>query len=153
MHLKPYKYMRLFFLSITFFLLAQEPETNQVSKVGKLTMNEEFCRCQILKKLSDVVMVREIKKINMSNELIYKFLYTWRWKHKWQMDNHTVVCVFVCVPIITGAVLLRYAISKLRHWDKYPDWLGFSLRGVALRRSLSRYITSLDRKKYFQPSM
>lgn len=91
-------------------------------------------------------MVREIKKINMSNELIYKFLYTWRWKHKWQMDNHTVVCVFVCVPIITGAVLLRYAISKLRHWDKYPDWLGFSLRGVALRRSLSRYITSLKKE-------
>ena len=63
------------------------------------------------------------------------FLFTW---------NYINMCVSVCVPIISGAVLLIYTINKSRHWDRYPDWLGFSLRGVALRRSLSTYITSLD---------
>lgn len=56
--------------------------------------------------------------------------------------------VCVCVPSISSAVPLRCTISKSRHWDRYPIWPGFSLRGAALRRSLSRCIMSLDRKTH-----
>lgn len=49
----------------------------------------------------------------------------------------------VRVPSMTAGVVLRYTISRSRHCDRCADWLGFSLRGVALRRSLSMYITSL----------
>lgn len=53
----------------------------------------------------------------------------------------------MCVPSMTAGVVLRYTISRSRHCDRCADWPGFSLRGVALRRSLSMYITSLKKKE------
>lgn len=54
---------------------------------------------------------------------------------------------------MTAGVVLRYTMSRSKHCDRCADWLGFSLRGVALRRSLSRYITSLEKKEVHVLSM
>ena len=64
-----------------------------------------------------------------------------------QLWTNEVRKVELCVPIIIEAVLFRCTTSKSRHWDRYADWLGFSLRGVASHRSLSIYIKSLEKKE------
>lgn len=102
------------------------------------------------------------KRQNELREIVAEFHNMWKdcnmqWNHDYDKQRTVFSCASLSVlslwysighlykPMITGAVLHRCANIKSRHWYRYLDWLGFSLRGVALRRSLSRYITSLQR--------
>lgn len=57
------------------------------------------------------------------------------------------VCVCMCVPSISDAVLLRCTTKEFKHWDRYAEYLRFFLTRVTLRTSLSMYSTSLDRDR------